>query len=133
MHGTVFGDLSIEVGGTAEGLELIWRGSSNSRNPGEALRAYFTVALAEASVRRAKLDLHFEHLIQFNSSTVSVLLHLVDEAAAAGVTMTCFYDGALRWQAHNFESISLLKRDVKNFSVRKVGQGDPAEKVGPAQ
>ena len=133
MHGTVFGDLSIEVGGTAEGLELIWRGASNSRNPGEALRAYFTVAVAEASVRRAKLDLHFEHLIQFNSSTVSVLLHLVDEAAAAGVAMTYFYDGAQRWQAHNFESIALLKRDVKNFSVRKVGQGDPAEKVGPAK
>lgn len=132
MHGTVFGDLSIEVGGTAEGLELIWRGSSNSRNPGEALRAYFKVALAEAAVRRAKLDLHFEDLIQFNSSTVSVLLNLVDEAAAAGVKVTYFYDGALRWQAHNFESIALLKRDVMGFSVRKVGQGDPAEKVGPA-
>lgn len=133
MHGTVFGDLSIEVGGTAEGLELVWRGSSNSRNPGEALRAYFKVAIAEAAVRRAKLDLHFEHLIQFNSSTVSVLLHLVDEAAAQGVSLTYFYDGTQRWQAHNFESISLLKRDVKGFSVRRLGEGVPAEKVGPAQ
>ncbi len=132
MHGTIFGDLSIEVGGTAEGLELIWRGSSNSRNPGEALRAYFKVALAEASTRRAKLDLHFEHLIQFNSSTVSVLLHLVDEAVTAGVSMTYFYDGGLRWQAHNFESIALLKRDAKDFSVKKVGTSVPAEQVGPA-
>ena len=132
MHGTIFGDLSIEVGSTAEGLELIWRGSSNSRNPGEALRAYFKVALAEASTRRAKLDLHFEHLIQFNSSTVSVLLHLVDEAVTAGVAMTYFYDGGLRWQAHNFESIALLKRDAKGFSVEKVGTSIPAEKVGPA-
>ena len=132
MHGTVFGDLTIEVGGTAEGLELIWRGASNSRNPGEALRAYFKVALAEASVRRAKLDLHFENLIQFNSSTVSVLLNLVEEAASAGVPMTYFYDGAQRWQAHNFESIALLKRDVKSFAVLKVGLGVPAEKVGPA-
>ena len=47
--------------------------------------------------------------------------------------MSLHCDANLRWQAHNFESISLLKRDVKNFSVRKVGQGDPAEKVGPAQ
>lgn len=132
MHGTVFGDLSIEVGGTAEGLELTWRGSSNSRNPGEALRAYFKVALAEASTRRAKLDLHFENLIQFNSSTVSVLFNLVDEAVAQGVSMTFFYDGAQRWQAHNFESIALLKRDSKGFSVKKVGSGVPAEKVGPA-
>lgn len=133
MHGTVFGDLSIEVGGTAEGLELVWRGSSNSRNPNEVLGAYFKVAIAEAAVRRAKLDLHFEHLIQFNSSTVSVLLRLVDEAAAQGVSMTYFFDGAQRWQAHNFESISLLKREVKGFSVRKVGEGAHAEKVGPAQ
>ncbi len=132
MHGTIFGDLSIEVGGTAEGLELIWRGSSNSRNPGEALRAYFKIALAEASTRRAKLDLHFEHLIQFNSSTVSVLLHLVDEAVVAGVSMSFFYDGGLRWQAHNFESIALLKRDAKGFSVKKVGDAVPAEKIGPA-
>ena len=132
MHGTVFGDLSIDVGGTPEGLELIWRGSSNSRNPGEALRAYFKVALAEAATRRAKLDLHFENLIQFNSSTVSVLLHLVDEAAAAGVAMTFHYDGAQRWQAHNFESIALLKRDSKGFSVRRLEGKVPAEKVGPA-
>jgi hypothetical protein len=132
MHGTVFGDLTIEVGGTPEGLELIWRGASNSRNPGEALRAYFKVALAEAATRRAKLDLHFEHLIQFNSSTVSVLLHLVDDATAQGVAMTYFYDGGLRWQAHNFESIALLKRDSKGFSVKKVGLSEPAEKVGPA-
>lgn len=132
MHGTVFGDLSIEVGGTPHGLELIWRGSSNSRNPGEALRAYFKVALAEASTRRAKLDLHFEHLIQFNSSTVSFLLHLVDEAVAQGVALTYFYDGGQRWQAHNFEALALLKRDAKGFSVRKVGESPPAEKVGPA-
>ena len=132
MHGTVFGDLSIEVGSNPEGLELIWRGSSNSRNPGEALRAYFKVALAEASTRRAKLDLHFEHLIQFNSSTVMVLMHLVDDAAAQGVAMTFFYDGAQRWQAHNFESIALLKRDTKGFTVRRIGEGVPAEKVGPA-
>ena len=132
MHGTVFGDLSIEVGGTPQGLELIWRGSSNSRNPGEALRAYFKVALAEASTRRAKLDLHFEHLIQFNSSTVSFLLHLVDEAAAQGVALTYFYDGSQRWQAHNFEALALLKRDAKGCSVRRVGEAAPAEKVGPA-
>ena len=132
MHGTVFGDLSIEVGSNPNGLELIWRGASNSRNPGEALRAYFKVALAEASTRRAKLDLHFEHLIQFNSSTVMVLLHLVDDAVAQGVAMTFFYDGAQRWQAHNFESIALLKRDAKGFSVRRIGDGEPAEKVGPA-
>lgn len=132
MHGTVFGDLSIDVGGTAEGLELVWRGASNSRNPGEALRAYFKVALAEAATRRAKLDLHFEQLIQFNSSTVSVLLHLVDEAEAQGVRMTYFYDGAQRWQAHNFESIALLKRDSKGFTVKKLGGAEPAEKVGPA-
>ena len=132
MHGTVFGDLSIEVGGTPEGLELVFRGASNSRNPGEALRAYFKVALAEAATRRAKLELHFEHLIQFNSSTVSVLLHLVDDAAAQGVAMTYFYNGSQRWQAHNFESISLLKREVKGFGVKRIGSADPAEKVGPA-
>ncbi len=132
MHGTVAGDLSIEVGGTPEGLTLTWRGSSNSRNPGEALRAYFKVALAEASTRRARLELRFEHLIQFNSSTVSFLLHLVDEAVAQGVSMTYCYDGGQRWQAHNFESIALLKGDAKGFSVRKVGAAAPAEKVGPA-
>jgi hypothetical protein len=132
VHGTVFGDLTIDVDGVPDGLELVWRGASNSRNPGEALRAYFKVTLAEAATRRANLHLHFEHLIQFNSSTVSFLLHLVDEAAAQGVSMTFFYDGSLRWQAHNFESIALLKRDTKGFSVRRLEGAAPAEKVGPA-
>ena len=132
MHGTILGDLKIDVGSNPNGLELIWSGASNSRNPGEGLRAYFKVALAEAASRRARLDMHFEDLIQFNSSTVSVLLNLVEEAAALGVSLVYFYDGAQRWQAHNFESIALLKRDVKGFSVRKVGDGAHAEKIGPA-
>lgn len=132
MHGTVLGDLKIDVEGTPHGLVLNWTGASNSRNPGEALRAYFKVALAEATTRKARLDMHFENLVQFNSSTVSVLMHLVDEAAGLGVPMTFFYDGAQRWQAHNFESIALLKRDVQGFSVRRVGEADPSEKIGPA-
>ena len=46
--------------------------------------------------------------------------------------MTYFYNGSQRWQAHNFESISLLKREVKGFGVKRIGSADPAEKVGPA-
>ena len=86
---------------------------------------------ARIASRKARLDLHFEDLTQFNSSTVSVLLNLVEEARELGVSMIYFYDGSQRWQAHNFESIALLKRDVKGFSVRKLGEGEHAEKIGP--
>lgn len=130
MHGTVLGDLKIDVEEPApDRIVIRWRGASNTRDPGSALKTYFDVLFAEAASRKAVVEQHFEELTFFNSSTVSALLRLVTEAGRLGLPMTLHYDGSLRWQAHNFEGIAALSGSLPFLKVQSVGEWPVIERV----
>jgi hypothetical protein len=130
MQGLVLGDLTIDVEDKPGSLSLIWRGMSNSQNPAMALRPFFAVALAEATSRRIGLELHFEHLKHFNSSTVALLLQLIEQTRAAGVRIDLYYNGSQRWQAHSFEAIAAAMSHAGQSTVHRVEKGPEAEEVG---
>lgn len=133
MHGTVVGDLVIDVvDARPDQIELYWSGASNSRDPSTALRPFFNLLLAEAARRNARVELHFEKLTFFNSSTVTALMRFVQEAAAASIKLALFYDHSLRWQAHNFRTISLLHSRENGVEVHAMGTGVAPEKIGAA-
>lgn len=89
MQALTLGDLIIEVvERSGEVLELHWTGSSNNRDPAPGLRAYFDLAMAEATARGLRLTMHFERLQFFNSSTVVVLLAFVRDASRRGLHVT---------------------------------------------
>jgi hypothetical protein len=130
MHGTVLGDLTIDVEEPApDRLVLRWKGASNTRDPGSALKTFFDVIFAEAAKRQAVVEQRFEALTFFNSSTVSALLRLVTEAGRLGLPMTLHYDGSLRWQAHNFEGIAALSSSLPFLKVVSVGEWPAVEQV----
>lgn len=133
MHGTILGELIIDVVEPRPDLiEVYWSGSSSSRDPANVLKPFFTLALAEATTRNARLELHFEKLKYFNSSTVAALLRFVQDAAKQSVKLALYYDGSLRWQEHNFKTISLLHGPEHGVEVHRLGKGEAPEKVGTA-
>jgi hypothetical protein len=75
MKNLVVGDLRIEALPLPEegsaAVQLLWTGRSNHRHPAEALEPYFREALEAASTRQLPIELHFEKLEHFNSSTTS--------------------------------------------------------------
>ncbi len=130
MHGTVLGDLTIDVEEpTPDRIVLRWKGASNTRDPGSALKTFFDIVFAEAASRKAVVEQHFEELTFFNSSTVSALLRLVTEAGRLGLPMTLHYDGSLRWQAHNFEGIAALSSSLPFLKVISIGEWPAIERV----
>ena len=131
MHGLEVGNLKIAVESSTPGrLILHWTGSSNSPNECNSLRPFLALSLAEASAKKAVLELHFERLRHFNSSTISVILRFAEEAKAIAVKLVLCYDGSLRWQAHNFEAIAALEAPGGLLEVRNVGSAKQPEKVG---
>ena len=50
MQGLIVGDLRIEAleDDTSRSVQLLWKGKSNNRHPGEALAPYFREVLASA-------------------------------------------------------------------------------------
>src|SRR5258705_13812165 len=60
-------------------LVLYWQGKSSDRNPEKGLEPFFLQALTEAQERKLRVEMHFEKLIPFNSSTIGYLLPLIQE------------------------------------------------------
>ena len=129
MHGLSLGDLNIDVEEVPGKLVQTWRGSSNSRDPSVGLRPFLELAVAEAATKKLVLELHFEKLGHFNSSTVAALLRFIEKAGQKAVKLVLYYNGSQRWQGHNFEAIALLNRTGGNVEVHRVDSGDAPERV----
>ncbi|HEY0189757.1 MAG TPA: hypothetical protein VGC42_01460 [Kofleriaceae bacterium] len=101
------GDLRIEAleDGVYPALQLLWKGKSNSRHPSDVLGPYFRDVLSTASHRRVPLELHFEKLENFNSSTISSILELVQDARRRAIKLVLVYDPARTWQQLSFDAL----------------------------
>lgn len=100
-------DLTMPSPGT---LRVDWSGRSNERDPARALAPIFDEALARAAMAEAPIEMHFENLEQFNSSTITALIGFVRHAHAEGVPLVLVYDPGLRWQALSFEALRVFER-----------------------
>ncbi|TMQ10607.1 MAG: STAS domain-containing protein [Deltaproteobacteria bacterium] len=92
-------------------VQLLWKGKSNHRHPGEALAPYFREVLAIAAQKRVPLELHFEKLDHFNSSTISSIIQLIQDSRARSVKLVLVYDQALKWQKLSFDALRVFARD----------------------
>lgn len=102
-----------------DAIELTWLGRSNDRYPGKVLTPYFQGVLAEASERDVPLELHFEKLEHFNSSTITMIIQLIQDARARGVRLVMTYDQALKWQKMSFDALRVFAKDDL-FQLRSI-------------
>lgn len=117
MDGLLTDELVIRVDQSAPGcLRLDWAGSSTHVNPGNVLSGFFEKVLAEARAGERFIDMHFEALTYFNSSTLATVIRLIKSAVLAKVSLRIHYDPKLRWQALSFEP---LERAVQSFDTRE--------------
>lgn len=129
MESFVLGELRIDVAEESGRLVLRWRGACRERNPGVTLTPFFEGALARAIERALPVELHFEALSYFNSSTVGMLLRFIEAAVHRKVKVRLLYDATQRWQGHNFEAIALLNRTGSTVEVHRVEAGQAPERV----
>lgn len=104
--------LTIEVSSPGEVLHAHWRGASASRNPAKVLLPWFQRLLELAQNQSTRIELHFEELTHFNSSTIVALIQVINAARDREIPMVVHYDGSQRWQAASFEA---LKRAMQPF------------------
>ncbi|MFN7131893.1 MAG: STAS domain-containing protein [Myxococcales bacterium] len=104
--------LTIHIEHQPGALIARWKGKSASREPGKVLTPWFDQLLQEASDRGARLQMHFEALEHFNSSTIAALIQLMNRARHEGVALTLVYDAGQKWQSLSFDA---LQRAVRVF------------------
>jgi hypothetical protein len=111
MQTLVSGDLRIECSKSAGTLVLDWRGRSNDRTPAVTLAPYFRGIYDSAVVENLMVEMHFEHLEHFNSSTITALIQLIQEARTRQLKLALVYKAALKWQKLSFEMLRIFAKD----------------------
>jgi hypothetical protein len=103
------------------GFCLTWKGRSGARTPSELLVPYFR-NLLDAAAQRGKVavEMHFEGLEHFNSSTVAALIHLIQEARGRQVPLVFVYDQALKWQKLSFDALRVFAKSDGLLRLRSV-------------
>src|SRR5688572_26510223 len=119
MENLTSGDLTNEVAVTPDGVySCTWRGKSNARNAPEILKAWIEKLLAAVTERKGTIEMHFEKIDQFNSSTITALIKLIQVCRKSNVKLAMVYDQSLKWQRLSFDALRVFEKNDDLFQLR---------------
>jgi hypothetical protein len=109
----VSGDLSIIPRPSSDdgSIVLDWRGRSTDRQPARVIVPYITPCLERALHLKVALEMHFEHLDHMNSSTITAVIQIIQEARTRGTRLVLVYSADKRWQKLGFEALRIFVKD----------------------
>ena len=114
----VAGDLRIDVVEDKGLLRCDWRGRSVEREADLTLRPFFDGLLARAQELAATLEMHFEELDYFNSSTIGALITFIQKARRQKVHLRMVYAGSIKWQTLSFDALRMFEKGDQLFELR---------------
>jgi hypothetical protein len=116
------GDLKIAVQAGADHgpIQLHWTGKSNDRQPARVLSPYLRNVLEHAAAAGRSVEMHFERIVHFNSSTISALIEFILDAKGKGVGLDIVYDGNLKWQRLSFDTLKKVTAKDSAIQLRSV-------------
>ncbi len=118
MSGLRSGALSIDVSRPRPGLLRVdWKGKCNA--PTGALTPFFDDLIREARAAQAEIEMRFEAVEHFDSSTVTALIQLVQRLRDEDVRLTLCYDPRLTWQRLSFDALRVFDRGDGLLSLRE--------------
>ncbi len=120
MEPLVFGELTLKPEVSSGMLLLRWHGKSVDRQPGKTLDPYFDQLLDQAVRDATGIEMRFEQVEHFNSSTITSLIGLIQRARARQVKLGLVYDKALKWQRLSFDALRVLGKNDGLLEIRSV-------------
>ncbi len=109
--------LSLTVSEEPQTLLVTWKGRSTAREPAEFLIPILTRALERASELKRPLTLDFRNVEYFNSSTITPVVRVIEEAKRRGSSMVIVYDKKLRWQELSFSALQVFHTGDQRIRV----------------
>ncbi len=100
--------LTLTVSEETTTVLVIWQGRSTAREPAEFLVPILNKALDRATELRRPLTLDFRAIEYFNSSTITPVVRMLEEAKRRGASLIINYDKKLRWQELSFSALQVF-------------------------
>jgi hypothetical protein len=119
MENLIANDLNIEVTVTPDAVfQCTWRGKSNERNPPEILKPWFEKLFAAVLEKKGSIEMHFEKIEHFNSSTITALIKLIQTCRKSNLRLVMIYDQSLKWQRLSFDALRVFEKNDDLFALR---------------
>lgn len=124
MEDLVSGDLRIDATVRADpsAVRLAWSGKSNARQADQVILPYLERSLAAAADLGAALELRFEALNHFNSSTIAAIIHVIQLARQRGVRLVVVSDPRRQWQRLSFDALRVFVKPDGLFVLLSVDE-----------
>ncbi|MEL6183726.1 MAG: hypothetical protein AAFU79_03810, partial [Myxococcota bacterium] len=114
------GELVIEARSSEDRLRLDWTGRSSAREPWGELQGYFEDITESLAERGHGLQLRFNRIEYFNSSTITALIRIIQLCQSRHIELEVLYDGNLRWQKLSFDGLKVFEQSNKLLKIREV-------------
>lgn len=123
MDDLTAGDLRIAIDQTApDVVGLRWLGKSNDRHPRTVLGPFLESAAELAAKKSGRIEMHFEDLEHFNSSTITVVIQFLQELRRKQVPLVISYNGTLKWQRLSFDALKIFEKGDELLVIKSVGE-----------
>jgi hypothetical protein len=120
MEAMQAGELAIHARGGPGVIELHWRGKSNAREPSAVIDPYLAHVFKSSAADGNAVEMHFEELQYFNSSTIAAVITGIQKARAEGIRLTLIYNASLKWQRLSFEALRIFVKPDGLVQLRPV-------------
>jgi hypothetical protein len=97
-----------------------FRGKSNHRQPESLLRPLFAEMTRKALDSGAAIEMHFEELEFFNSSTITAVIQFVKELRNRRVTLVVTYSADHKWQKVFFDAMGMLQKSDGLLKIQPI-------------
>ena len=113
-------NLTLEVEDDGHTMRVGWLGKSTARDPGAFIAPLLSKALAHARSVKRPLIMDFTRLEYMNSSTITPIIRILDEAKRTGLTVTVMYRQSLKWQELSFSALEIFQTQDGRIEIRGV-------------
>ena len=110
--------LRLEVSTDNESLSVRFHGKSMLRDPNEFLMPILLRALSEANEKQRRLLLDFRSLTYMNSSTLTPVIKLLEQARIGEGMLTVLYRKSLKWQDISFSALVIFRTPDGRIEIK---------------
>jgi len=100
-------------------LRVDWSGKSSAREPSKVLAPFFKDVANQAAEGATSLEMHFEGIDHFNSSTITALIQLIQDLRRQQTRLVLVYDPTQKWQKLSFDALRVFQKDDGLLSIEE--------------
>ena len=109
--------LTLEVVEEDDSISVQWLGKSSDRDPGKFITPILSSMLERGGNGTKRIVLDFQKLLYLNSSTITPIIRLLDEARRGSHRITVTYQKATKWQDLSFSALQIFKTKDERIQI----------------